>query len=252
VALAEWKLVPMADTAAQTTNPIRAIVEGIKKPEGSSKEHIPLSIGDPTVFGNFKTPQIFVDKIVKALQAFSCNGYLHSAGTVACRAAIAKRYSTEASPLTADDVVIASGCSGALDMCITVLCNPGTNLIVPKPGFPLYETLAASKGVDVRYYSLLADRSWEADLAELEAQIDEKTSAILVNNPSNPCGSVFSKEHLEDIVALAERYKVPIIADEIYGNLVFEGSAFFPLGSLSPTVPVLSTGGIAKEFLVPG
>lgn len=242
----------MADTAARTVNPIRSIVETIKMPQDKSKELIPLSIGDPTVFGNFKTPKLFVDKIVEALQNYSCNGYLHSAGSVECREAIAKRYSTLESPLTADDVVVAGGCSAALDLAISALCNPGTNIVVPKPGFPLYETLSASKGVEVRFYGLIAEKGWEADLAELESLVDSNTSAILVNNPSNPCGSVYSKKHLEDILAIAERKRVPVIADEIYGNLVFTGEEFFPMGSLSTTVPVVSTGGIAKEFLVPG
>lgn len=82
--------------------------------------------------------------------------------------------------------------------------------------------------------------------------IDGRTRAILVNNPSNPCGSVYSRAHLQDILDLADKYRVPLIADEIYGNLVFEGSAFHPLASLTASVPVLAVGGIAKEFLVPG
>ncbi|CAE7915216.1 Tat, partial [Symbiodinium sp. KB8] len=82
--------------------------------------------------------------------------------------------------------------------------------------------------------------------------IDEKTKAIVVCNPSNPCGSVYSKEHLTAILEVAEKHKVPIIADEIYRNLVFSDVEFHALGELSKNVPVLATGGLAKEFLVPG
>jgi histidinol-phosphate/aromatic aminotransferase/cobyric acid decarboxylase-like protein len=103
------------------------------------------------------------------------------------------------------DVVIASGCSGALDLAITVLLNPGDTMLVPKPAFPLYQTLAESKGVKVKHYNLLPDKSWELDLAHLESIIDETTKVLLVNNPSNPCGSVYSKQHLLDILAVAER-----------------------------------------------
>lgn len=227
-------------------------MDGIKFPEDKTKEVIPLSLGDPTVFGNFKTPSLFVDAIKKSLDSYACNGYVHSAGTVAARKAIATRYTTEVAPLTADDVVIASGCSGALDLAITVLCNPGSNLVIPKPAFALYETLAISKGCHARYYDLLPEKSWEADLDALDAAIDDKTAAIVVTNPSNPCGSVYSEEHLRAIIAVAERRRVPIIADEIYGNMVFSGSTFYAMADLTDTVPILSTGGIAKEFLVPG
>lgn len=90
------------------------------------------------------------------------------------------------------------------------------------------------------------------DLADLESQIDDKTAAIVVNNPSNPCGSVYSQEHLIAILAIAEKHKVPVIADEIYRNMVFKGTTFHAMGELSDNVPTLSIGGMAKEFLVPG
>lgn len=86
----------------------------------------------------------------------------------------------------------------------------------------------------------------------LEQQIDSNTVAIVVVNPSNPCGSVYSKQHLLDILAVAERHFLPIIGDEIYGGMVFEGQQFHSIASLSKNVPVLSCGGIGKKYLVPG
>ena len=154
--------------------------------------------------------------------------------------------------LPKQDVIIASGCSGALEIAIKGLLSEGDNIILPKPGFSLYQTLAQAYGVECRFYDLLPDRSWEADLADMEKQIDGRTRAILVNNPSNPCGSVYSKEHLQAILAVAEKHRVPIIADEIYGNITFKGHEFHPIATLTTEVPVLSVGGLAKEFLVPG
>lgn len=86
----------------------------------------------------------------------------------------------------------------------------------------------------------------------MEQLIDDKTKAILVNNPSNPCGSVYSKEHLAAILAIAEKHRVPVIADEIYANIVFSGVQFVPMASLTDTVPILSVGGLAKQYMVPG
>ena len=78
-------------------------------------------------------------------------------------------------------------------------------------------------GIETREYNLLPNQDWEVDLLHMESLIDENTAAIIVNSPSNPCGSVFSVAHLKQILAIAEEYKVPIIADEIYDNFVFPG-----------------------------
>jgi len=97
-----------------------------------------------------------------------------------------------------------------------------------------------------------SNRQWEIDLDHLEQLIDAETVAIVVVNPSNPCGSVYSKQHLLDVLAIAGRHFLPIIGDEIYGGMVFKGQQFYSLASLSKEVPILSCGGIAKQYLVPG
>jgi tyrosine aminotransferase len=104
----------------------------------------------------------------------------------------------------------------------------------------------------VIHFSFQPDRNWEIDLVQLESLIDQNTAAILINNPSNPTGSVFSKTHLLDILKVAEKHHIPIISDEIYGGMVFEGNTFYPLASLSERVPILTVGGLAKIYLVPG
>ena len=86
----------------------------------------------------------------------------------------------------------------------------------------------------------------------MEQLIDKDTVAIVVGDPSNPCGSVFSKQHLLDILAVAEKNSLPIIADEIYADLVFKGQHSYPIASLSKNVPVLTCGGLGKKYLVPG
>lgn len=244
--------VPVSDVAKRSNNPIRRILESLKRPELPDKPFIALSLGDPCVFGNLAAPSVLIETMIESLRCMKNNGYIHSAGSVEARAAVATWVATATSPLTADDVIIASGCSGALDLAITVLLNPGDSLLVPKPAFPLYQTLAHSKGISVKHYRLLPEKQWEVDLEHLESLIDGSTKAILVNNPSNPCGSVYSESHLRAILDIAKRHRLPIIADEIYGNLVFQGSPFFPMASLTSDVPVLCAGGIAKEFLVPG
>lgn len=252
-----FRRISASDMAHRAHNPIRKITETLKRPAELEKvkPHIALSLGDPTVFGNFPTTGVLRRAVESALASGKHDGYIHSAGTPEARRAVAKWMSVAGRPaLTENDVVVASGCSGALELAISVLLNPGDNLLIPKPAFALYQTLCTAKGIDVKHYRLVPERSWEADVAHMESLIDERTRAILVNNPSNPCGSVYSEAHLRDIIAVAERHGLPIIADEIYGNLVFPstGAAFHPMAALSDNVPILSTSGIAKEFLVPG
>ena len=113
--------------------------------------------------------------------------------------------------LSKKDIIIASGCSGALEMAISVLLNEGDNILVPSPGFPLYQVIAESLGGNVKHYNLNPETNWQVDLQHMRSMIDENTKAIVINNPSNPCGSVFPSEHLYEITKIAEEYCVDII-----------------------------------------
>ncbi|KAG2185737.1 hypothetical protein INT43_002172 [Umbelopsis isabellina] len=259
--------VPASRVAKNAHNPIRQIVDKLKVDPNAEKDLISLALGDPTVFGNFNVDDSCNEAVIRNLQTFKANGYppahvlimLKSPGTEQARAAVAEKFNHPDSPLTARDVILANGCSGALDLAINVLCTEGQNMLIPRPGFSLYENLAVSRFIEAKFYNLVVgdsyfnpERSWEADLEHMESLIDDKTACILVNNPSNPCGSVYSEQHLRDILALAEKHHLPIIADEIYCDLVFKGNHFYPMATLTKEVPILSVGGLAKKYLVPG
>ncbi|KAI8978001.1 tyrosine aminotransferase [Pilobolus umbonatus] len=246
-----WKIQP-SKVSKQAHNPIRAIVDKLKVDPKSKKPLISLSIGDPTITGNFNVDPTINEAVIKQLIGYRSNGYPPADGTLQARTAVANHHNHPNAPLGPNDVILANGCSGALEMCVNVLCDQGRNILLPRPGFSLYETLAATRFVETKYYNLIPERNWEADLKHMESLIDSNTSAILVNNPSNPCGSVYSKEHLTAILKLAEKHHVPIIADEIYCDLVFGKSVFYPMATLTSTVPILSVGGLAKKWLVPG
>lgn len=171
---------------------------------------------------------------------------------VSAREAICEYVGPFQGNVTPNDVIICSGCSSAIDMCIAVMAEAGKNILVPRPGFSIYRTLAIGHGIEVRSYDLLPDQQWQIDLDQLTTAIDENTAAIVLTNPSNPCGSVFTRAHILDILAIAERHRVPIIADEIYEHFVFPGVEYCSISSLSKNVPVLSCGGLTKRFLVPG
>lgn len=208
--------------------------------------------GDPTIFGNLKAANETIEAVRAIIDGGKHNGYAHSAGILEARDAVCKYIEPHQGKVNANDVILCSGCSSSLDMCISVLADVGKNILIPRPGFSIYRTLAVGHGIEVRSYNLLPEKQWEIDLDQMESQIDENTAALILINPSNPCGSVFSKKHILDIIGIAEKHCVPIIADEIYEHFVFPGIEYHSISSLSVNVPVLTCGGLTKRFLVPG
>ena len=247
-----WPMIKKSSVAQSTTNPIRNVVDRLKIPPNPEKEVISLGLGDPTMFGNLQPPAQLLAAVQDTVKEQKFNGYPPAIGYESARAAIAKRYSTEMAPLTVNDVIITSGCSGALDLTFSVLAHAGQTILLPQPGFSLYRTLCDNKGIKVKYYRLLPERNWEIDLEHVKELLDETVAGWLINNPSNPCGSVYSAEHVRQCKLLAQEHKLTIIADEIYEDMVFKPNTFHPMATLEPKIPLLVCGGLAKRFLVPG
>mmetsp|Transcript_15039 Transcript_15039/g.22161 ORF Transcript_15039/g.22161 Transcript_15039/m.22161 type:complete len:459 (-) Transcript_15039:204-1580(-) len=261
----EWKC-PSSVKSRRTINPIRFIVDPIAstsikcgKERGDGKDQISLALGDPTVYNNLKPCPVLIDAASKCATSRVHAGYVNACGSPEARAAIAKYYSIPEKTLSPDDVVLASGCSGALELALTTLLDEGSTLLVPRPGFPLYQVIAESHGAKVKHYNLDPTKNWECDIhhmEELVKQEPDSVRAIVINNPSNPCGSVFSKEHLREILKFSARHHLPIVSDEVYDDVTFHGSVFCPLGHVAAKMedspPVISASGLAKQFLVPG
>ncbi|XP_050309340.1 tyrosine aminotransferase [Anthonomus grandis grandis] len=248
-----WK-VDVSTSAKNCRNFIREIVDTLDLQPNPTKPVIALSLGDPTVYGNLKPAPEVTRAVVEVVEEGLCNGYAPSTGYESARAAVAEYLNYDGVSYNSRDIILCSGCSSSLELCITALCDGsrGQNILIPRPGFAIYRTLAESIGVEVKYYNLIPERNWEVDLQHLEEQINEHTAAIVLNNPSNPCGSNYSEEHLRSFLEIAYRRRVPVIADEIYERLVFPGKKFVSTASLFSEVPILVCGGTAKRFLVPG
>lgn len=191
-------------------------------------------------------------------------GYVNACGTEEAREAVAAFHSFTLPSggnvhVMAEHTVLANGCSGALELALTALLDPGSILLLPQPGFSLYQVIAESHGASVAFYRLLPDQNWECDLEHLEELILEhgdRVRGILVNNPSNPTGSVFCNDHLQDLVRFCDRHCLPIVADEIYGDLTFGSHVFYPLAQVAAEaggqVPVITVSGVGKQYLIPG
>ena len=229
-----------------------------------------IQLGDPTASGNLPPCPVAIQAIQAALASHShaaAAGYIPATGLEAARHAIANFHSipknknnNNNNKVSPNQVVIANGCSGALELALTALLDEGSILLVPQPGFPLYQVIAESHGATVVHYNLLPNSNWECDLKQLHALMQQYGPAVVrgmvVNNPSNPTGAVFSKQHLRDIVQFCEQYALPLVADEVYGDLTFDDHVFVPVAhvaaELGSQVPVITASGLGKQFLVPG
>ncbi|KAL6975861.1 zinc-finger protein, partial [Sarracenia purpurea var. burkii] len=154
--------------------------------------------------------------------------------------------------LSPDDVYLSAGANHAIEILVTVLARPGANVLLPRPGYPLYEARAAFSRLEVRHFDLLPEKGWEVDLHGVEALADDKTVAMLVINPGNPCGNVFTIDHMNKIAATARKLGILLIADEAYDHLAFGSNPFVPMGVFASITPVLTLGTISKRWVIPG
>jgi tyrosine aminotransferase len=235
-------------------------------PPNGSKEPIHLFKGDPSkTGGHLKPHQVVIDAVREVLEAHTHNGYEPAVGSRAAREAIATHFNTQlrqpapsSALITADDVFLANGCAHTLELAFLAVAETAAtsdhHILVPEVGFHQYKTLTHANGIATRDYRLRMEEGGLVDLEHLESQIvPGHTRAIVVNNPSNPMGVVYPKEHLEAILRVAHRHRLIVIADEIYGDIAYgEGVEFHPMASLSPAVPVITCDGIGKRWLVPG
>ncbi|KAI3986748.1 hypothetical protein MKX01_014286 [Papaver californicum] len=214
---------------------------------------IPLGHGDPSPFSCFRTTHVADDALNNAVKSAKYNSYAPVGGILPARRSVAEYLSRDLPyTLSADDVCLTSGCRQAIEVIISVLSYPGANILIPKPGYPHYDACASANNLQVRHFDLLPEKAWEIDLEAVEDLADENTVAIVVINPGNPCGNVYSYEHLKKVAETAKRLGIPVIADEVYGHLTFGSNPFVPMGVFGSTVPVFTLGSISKRWLVPG
>ncbi|KAG5684926.1 hypothetical protein PVAND_014134 [Polypedilum vanderplanki] len=244
----KWNILP-TEFSKNSINPLRLLWE-TQQPKGNPKlKEIHLQPGDPTLYGNFPPHPI----IAKAISDAALNdkfSYVECLGSRIARQAVAD-YSQHMGKITADDIILTTGCSMAVEVAIRSLANPDENVLVPRPSWN-YSTWIHGSGILAKYYNLNPEKEWEIDLEDLQNKIDKKTKAIIVNSPGNPCGNVFSKNHILDIIEIAEKNCLPIISDEIYEFFTIPSVKFYSFATLSKTVPVLVCSGLTKRFLTPG
>jgi alanine-synthesizing transaminase len=228
---------------------IRNIVVEAKKVEAAGRRVRYLNIGDPIPFG-FKTPPHLVEAVAKAMRD-GHNGYTASAGIEPAREAVAAEYVSRHVPMTADRVILTSGTSEGIEIALGALADAGDEVLVPTPTYPLYTAVLAKLGARAVYYRTDPSRGWLPDLDDIKRLIGPATRALVLIDPNNPTGAVYPESTRRALVDLANRTGVPILADEVYSDLGFDGPTPL-LGALDPDAPILSFSSLSKAYLAPG
>ncbi|MCK4716155.1 MAG: aminotransferase class I/II-fold pyridoxal phosphate-dependent enzyme [Candidatus Marinimicrobia bacterium] len=253
------KPVKPADRTKNVTYAIRDIVLKAKQLEAKGKQILYLNIGDPPVY-DFETPadlrRIVADKILQSNASVKNNvsTYCDSMGILEAREAIA-RNAVEVKGIknvAPKDVFVSSGASEAITLAIAALIDPGDNIMTPSPGYPLYSGQIPVYHGELNPYLLNEETGWQIDFDELERRVNNKTKAIVVINPNNPTGANYNRESILNILQFAEKYNLVVFADEIYDKLLFDGQKHISIASLSETVPVITFGGLSKNYIMPG
>ena len=213
------------------------------------KKIISLNIGDPPSF-DFQVPEHLVEAVAKAMRDGK-NGYAPSLGISEAIEAI--RGSAERRGIrNIQSVFITSGVSEGVDVCLTALVNPGENVVTPCPEYPLYSAMLAKLGAQPNAYYLDEASDWQPDLEHLATRIFAGTRAIVLINPNNPTGAVYSRQTLEAVAEHARQNNLLILSDEIYSDLVLDGGEHVSAAALAPDLPVITFGGLSKGNLAPG
>jgi alanine-synthesizing transaminase len=210
---------------------------------------LPLNVGDPIAF-DFQTPSHLIEAVYKAMKD-GRNGYAPSPGIPEALDAI-RAEAVRKGISSMQDVFVTSGVSETVDICLTALLNPGENILTPCPDYPLYSAVLAKLGTELNTYFLNEEDLWQPDLIDIQRKITPRTRGIVLINPNNPTGSVCSRPMLEQIAQLARRHNLVVFADEIYDKLILDGSEHTSIAAVAPDIPVLTLGGLSKNYQAPG
>ena len=242
------KIIPSHRTE-KITYAVRDIVLLADEAARQGREMLYLNIGDPNKF-DFQTAPHIVEAVSRAMRD-NYNGYAPSSGIEEGRQAIINCARSKGIDRIRD-VFVTTGASEAIDICLTALVNPGENVLIPSPGYPLYSAIINKLSGEPRPYYLNEDDNWQPDIEDIASRIDEKTRAIVIINPNNPTGAVYREEVLRGIIALALEHNLVIFSDEIYDSLILDDISHISTASLNGDLPVITFNGLSKNYLAPG
>lgn len=231
------------------TYAVRDIVVLANEVAKSGKEMLYLNIGDPNLF-DWEPPTHLIEETYKAMLN-NKNGYAPSSGIKVAVDAVSKEAEKKGIS-NIQDIFITTGASEAIDICLTALVNDGENVLTPTPGYPLYTAIQSKLQTMENPYYLDESNGWQPSIEDIKSKVNSKTRGIILINPNNPTGSNCSLETLKQIIEIARENNLVIFADEIYDKLLMDGKKHVSIASLDSEVPMITFGGLSKNYMVPG
>lgn len=226
------------------------VMDEANKMIAAGEKIVKLNIGNPAPFG-FEAPQAVIDKMSENLPL--TEGYSDSKGLLSAREAILEYCHKKNMPnVTVDDIYTGNGVSELITLSMQGLLNDGDEVLVPSPDYPLWTASVTLSGGTAVHYICDEQSDWYPDMEDMKKKITDKTKAIVVINPNNPTGALYSKDILEQIVNLAREHELILFADEIYDRLVMDGEEHIALASLAPDLLTVSFNGLSKSHLIAG
>ncbi|MBK6867259.1 MAG: pyridoxal phosphate-dependent aminotransferase [Burkholderiales bacterium] len=222
------------------------IVDAARQMEDEGQKIIKLNIGNLAPFG-FQPPEEIVQDMIRNLPDSA--GYSDSKGIFSARKAV-MHYTQEQgiADVTIDDIYLGNGASDLIGMATNALLSEGDEMLVPAPDYPLWTAVASLSGGKPVHYLCDEDNGWMPNLADIRAKITPATRAIVVINPNNPTGALYSDELLMGIVEIAREHSLVLMADEVYDKVLYDGARHTALASLSEDVLTLTFNSLSKAY----
>jgi alanine-synthesizing transaminase len=226
------------------------VLKEAKRLEDEGHKILKLNIGNPAPF-NFKAPEDILKDVIHNLPR--SQGYGPSNGLYSAKVAIHQYYQTFGLIKTdVDDIYIGNGVSELIVMAMQALLNDNDEILIPSPDYPLWTAAVKLSGGKPVHYLCDEQADWQPDINDIKSKITSHTKAIVIINPNNPTGAVYSKELLEDITTVARENNLIIYSDEIYDKVLFDGAKHIPIATLSDDVFCITFGGLSKNYRVAG
>jgi alanine-synthesizing transaminase len=218
--------------------------------EAEGHEIIKLNIGNPAPFG-LSAPETVLDAVAAGIAG--SQGYSDARGILAAREAVARYYERRGlHGVSVEETYLGNGVSELIVLSLQALLNPGDEVLVPSPDYPLWTGAVSLCGGRAVHYRCAEDQDWNPDTDHVASLVTSRTKALVIINPNNPTGAVYSGQTLERLLEIARRHQLLVLSDEIYDQILYDGAVHRHAAALAPDLPVLTLGGMSKSYRLAG
>ncbi|MBI6215960.1 pyridoxal phosphate-dependent aminotransferase [Proteus vulgaris] len=226
------------------------VLQEAKRLEEEGNKVLKLNIGNPAPFG-FEAPDEILVDVIRNLP--SSQGYSDSKGLFSARKAIMQHYQArDMRDITVEDIYIGNGVSELIVQAMQALLNNGDEMLVPAPDYPLWTAAVSLSGGNAVHYMCDEQQGWFPDLDDIRSKITKNTRGIVIINPNNPTGAVYSKGILMEIVEIARQHDLIIFADEIYDKILYDDAEHHSIAAMAPDLLTVTFNGLSKTYRVAG